>query len=188
MTEGAKQAKQALRSGLRAARQARAEPERRAAAGRLAANAALLVPADPSDIACYVSTPVEPATDVLITALRLAGHRVWAPRVSGDRLMWVRIGEETTWSIGAFGIREPGGTGMAVLPGTTALVFMPALAVDRAGNRLGHGGGFYDRAMLDLPTQADGGPPRVALVFADEVLDAVPIEPHDLRVDAVITD
>ena len=184
----ATQAKQALRERLRTARRARDEADRRAAAGRLAANAALLVPADPSDIACYVSTPTEPATDVLITALRLAGHRVWVPTVAGDRLAWVRIDEGTTWSTGPFGIREPDGSGVAVLPGTTSVVFMPALAVDRAGNRLGQGGGFYDRAMLDLPTQADGGPSRVALVFADEVLDAVPVEPHDLRIDAIVTD
>ena len=182
------QAKQVLRTRLRAARSARAEADRRAAAGRLAANAALLVPAEPSDIACYVSTPSEPATDVLITALRLVGHRVWVPRVREERLEWVRIDEGTTWSTGAFGIREPDGPGQAVLPGATAVVFMPALAVDRDGHRLGQGGGFYDRAMLDLPTKADGGPPRVALVFADEVLDAVPVEPHDLDVDAIVTD
>lgn len=180
--------KEALRTRLRAGRRDRDEAERRAAAGRLAANAALLVPADPSDIGCYASTPTEPATDVLITALRLAGHRVWVPRVREERLEWVRIDEGTGWSSGPFGIREPDGPGQAVLPGTTAVVFMPALAVDRDGNRLGQGGGFYDRAMLDLPTQDDGGPPRVALVFRDEVLDSVPVEPHDLPVDAIVTD
>jgi 5-formyltetrahydrofolate cyclo-ligase len=180
--------KQALRTRLRAARRARTEAERRDAAGRLAANAALLVPAEASDIACYVSTPTEPATDVLITALRLAGHRVWVPRVDGERLAWVRIDADTAWADGPHGIREPQGPGQALLPGTTAVVFAPALAVDRSGSRLGQGGGYYDRAMLDLPTQEDGGPPRVALVFRDEVLDTVPIEPHDLRVDAIVTD
>ena len=100
----------------------------------------------------------------------------------------MRIDEATVWSTGAFGIREPDGPGQALLPGTTAVVFLPALAVDRDGHRLGQGGGFYDRAMLDLPTHGDGGPPRGALVFADEVLDAVPVEPHDLDVDAIVTD
>lgn len=148
----------------------------------------MLIPDESADIACYVSMPTEPGTDVLRTALRLAGHRVWVPRVEDQRLVWVRIDEHTVWADSALGISEPTGPGVALPPGTTAVIFMPALAVDRDGNRLGQGGGFYDRALLDLPTHDDGGPLRVAIVFADEVLDTVPSEPHDLRVDAIVTD
>ena len=177
-----------LRAQVRARRRARTDAERRQAAGRLAANAAVLVPAAASDIACYASTAAEPGTDVLVTALRLAGYRLWLPRVVGTGLTWVRIEADTAWAQGPHGIREPLGTGTPVLPGTTAVIFLPALAVDRDGHRLGQGGGFYDRALLDLPTHDDGGPLRAALVYADEVLDAVPVEAHDLRVDAVVTD
>lgn len=64
-------------------------------------------------------------------------------------------------------------------------VLLPALAVDLSGTRLGQGGGWYDRALLHLPTDAL----RVAVVLEEEVLAAgvLPREEHDLPVHAVIT-
>jgi 5-formyltetrahydrofolate cyclo-ligase len=60
---------------------------------------------------------------------------------------------------------------------------MPALSVDRAGVRLGRGGGYYDRALLHARPDAV----LVALVFDDEFVDELPAEPHDRRVTAVVT-
>ena len=56
------------------------------------------------------------------------------------------------------------------------MVLVPALAVDRAGNRLGRGGGSYDRALARV------GPliPVIALLYDDELLDQVPAEQHDI--------
>jgi len=68
-----------------------------------------------------------------------------------------------------------------------AVVLVPALAIDRAGFRLGQGGGYYDRLLADVPRHADGGPLLVAVVHDDELLDALPHEPHDRPVDAVLT-
>ena len=62
------------------------------------------------------------------------------------------------------------------------VVLVPALAVDRRGHRLGQGGGSYDRAL----PRTHGL--RIAVVFADEVLDEVPVEPHDAVVDGVLTE
>jgi 5-formyltetrahydrofolate cyclo-ligase len=61
-------------------------------------------------------------------------------------------------------------------------VLVPALAVDRAGNRLGRGGGSYDRALARV------GPliPLIALLYDDELVDRVPVEGHDLPVRAVV--
>ena len=60
---------------------------------------------------------------------------------------------------------------------------MPALAVDGAGIRLGRGGGSYDRALARVPA----GVPVVALLFPDEILPALPREPHDHPVTAALT-
>ena len=62
------------------------------------------------------------------------------------------------------------------------LVVVPALAVDRRGNRLGRGAGFYDRALA-------GSRPAtvVAVIYDDELLDTVPAEAHDVPVHAVLT-
>ena len=63
------------------------------------------------------------------------------------------------------------------------VVVVPALAVDRGGVRLGRGGGYYDRALRHVRPDAR----LVALVFDDELVDALPVEPHDRRVTAVVT-
>jgi 5-formyltetrahydrofolate cyclo-ligase len=63
------------------------------------------------------------------------------------------------------------------------LIIVPALAVDRAGIRLGRGGGSYDRALARVPA----GIPIVAAVYADEFVESLPGEAHDRRVTAVVT-
>jgi 5-formyltetrahydrofolate cyclo-ligase len=67
--------------------------------------------------------------------------------------------------------------------GTAALVLVPAFAVDGAGQRLGRGGGSYDRALLRVAVQT----PIAALLFDGEIVDQVPIEEWDLPVTAVVT-
>lgn len=63
------------------------------------------------------------------------------------------------------------------------LIFIPALAVDKSGQRLGKGKGYYDRALADLEDVA----PVIAVVFDDEIIDEVPTEDHDHPVDAVVS-
>ena len=62
-------------------------------------------------------------------------------------------------------------------------VLVPALAVDRAGNRLGRGGGSYDRALARVGPMV----PLIALIYDAELLDRVPAEPHDVRVRAAVS-
>jgi 5-formyltetrahydrofolate cyclo-ligase len=66
--------------------------------------------------------------------------------------------------------------------GALDLVVVPGIAFDRQGRRLGFGGGYYDR-FLSL-TQA----PKIGLSYDCTLLDEVPVEPHDARVDIVITE
>jgi 5-formyltetrahydrofolate cyclo-ligase len=108
---------------------------------------------------------------VLLPVLADDGDLDWAPHDPAVAL--VRS---------ARGLLEPAGgrRGRAALAGCD-LVLVPALAVDVAGRRLGRGGGSYDRAL-----------PRarglvVALLHDDELLDAVPAEPHDVPVGGVVT-
>jgi len=64
-----------------------------------------------------------------------------------------------------------------------SLLVVPALAVGRDGTRLGRGGGSYDRVLA----RVGGTVPALAVVDADEVLDALPAEPHDRPVDGYVT-
>ena len=83
---------------------------------------------------------------------------------------------------GPHGLREPAGPRLGV--GAVAgcdLVLVPALRVDRAGHRLGRGGGSYDRALPRVTGLA------VALLNDGELVQQVPTEPHDARVHAAVT-
>jgi 5-formyltetrahydrofolate cyclo-ligase len=83
-----------------------------------------------------------------------------------------------------FGLQEPA---EPLLPAdaiaTATVVLVPALAVDRAGARLGRGAGFYDRS---LPLAAPGTR-LVAVVRDDELIDRLPAEPHDVRMTHALT-
>ena len=183
-----------LRSRIRAGRHERQVPERVGAASRLAAHSLdLPLPArlDGCFVTCFLSLPTEPDTTLLIESLLARGATLLVPRVAGQHLDWVQLTPDAPMASGPFGIREPVGDslgrGNAPLARCLAL-FLPALAIDERGYRLGQGGGFYDRALADLPTHRDGGPLRIAVVFADEVLDRVPIDQHDCRVDLALTE
>jgi 5-formyltetrahydrofolate cyclo-ligase len=181
-----------LRASLRQARALRSPVDRAHDAQSLSDHA--LAAADrarpgASLVSCYWSMPTEPGTDDLIHRLIERGTRVLVPRVaSGSRLEWLPAEAAGGTVTSAFGIREPSGgsphpSGLA----DCAVIFLPALAVDSRGCRLGQGGGYYDRALAGLPRHAVGGPVRIALVFADELLPSVPSAPHDIKVDAIAT-
>lgn len=86
------------------------------------------------------------------------------------------------YAMNALGIREPIGPRLGVdAVARCDLVLVPALLVDRQGNRLGRGGGSYDRALL----RATGL--TVALLHDGELVEEVPHEPHDVPVAAVAT-
>ncbi|MEY3587304.1 MAG: hypothetical protein RL696_620 [Actinomycetota bacterium] len=127
-------------------------------------------------IASYVSDPKEPDTSDFNSWVESLGKRLLLPRVSGEDLEFAQ-GPLTP---GSFGLLEP--TSEAVLLGEADLILLPALAVDKAGVRLGKGRGFYDRAL-----RAIAGIPLYAVVFDSEIYDQLPSEPHDRKVTGAIT-
>lgn len=183
---GLAEAKASLRRQVRAVRAARPHEQRRAAESGLAARVVDLLPQSPARIACYVSLAAEPGTAPLIAGMQAHGHRVWAPRIEGTSLAWVELGPGTDYRTGPMGIAEPAGEADGDLAAMN-VILMPATAVDGRGNRLGQGGGFYDRALATVPASDAGGPLRVAVVFDEDVVEAVPAGAQDQRVDAIAT-
>lgn len=181
--------KRALRRALLAARRARADGERRAAVGALVAALPEVLDGVADPVCLFVPVGTEPgappdATPALPRAALALGRRVLLPVTVGDApLDWAAYDEPGALAPGPHGLLEPTGPrlGPAVV-GTAGLVLVPALAVDRAGVRLGRGGGHYDRTLaLRRP-----GTRLVALVGDDELVDdALPAEAHDVTVDAV---
>ncbi|MFD1150499.1 5-formyltetrahydrofolate cyclo-ligase [Saccharothrix hoggarensis] len=177
MTSGERNRKTTLRTRLRAARRSAVMPAM--AAEVLIAVAAFGVSAGQA-VCAYVAAPSEPGSVEMLDALRDRGLRVLLPVVVGSSLDWAAYDGELR--PGAFGLHEPVGPLLgAAAVGSAALVLVPALAVDHSGVRLGKGGGYYDRAL----TLSTG--PLVALVRDEEFVPSLPAEPHDVRMDAVLT-
>jgi 5-formyltetrahydrofolate cyclo-ligase len=106
--------------------------------------------------------------------------RYYLPKVAGEGLSvhpW-----EGPLAPGPFGLLEP--TSPPVDPGVLDLVVVPGLAFDRTGRRLGHGKGYYDRFLKDLPPRVL----TVGLVPRALVLEELPEDPWDVRVRCLATE
>ena len=173
---------------LRASRQAarRELPQTQlTAAGRALSDAVLAYPPTQmaGTVAAYVSVGSEPSTRALIFTLWKRGSYVLLPLLEpGGDLDWASYEGPDSLVTGPRGLLQPGEPPRGRTAIASAdLVIVPALAVDRRGNRLGRGGGSYDRALARV------GPavPTIALLYDDELLDEVPAAPHDRPVRAV---
>jgi 5-formyltetrahydrofolate cyclo-ligase len=172
---GVKQEKATLRTRLLAAR-AELPAEQRTAAGQAIRDALLGRPEVQmaGTIAAYYSVGAEPDTRGLVYALWKRGSYVLLPllRPDGD-LDWASYEGPESLVPGPRGLLEPGEPPRG--PGAVAradAVLVPALAVDRAGNRLGRVGPVV---------------PLLALIYDAELLDHVPAEPHDVKVRAAVS-
>lgn len=131
-------------------------------------------------ILVYNSLPDELSTRAFID--KWAGRkRFFLPRVNGVNLELLPY-ERTRMHLGAFHIEEPDGDEV-VDPMSMDLIIVPAVALDRSGNRLGRGRGFYDR-LLGLTRATTLG---VGYDF-QLIADGVPVDSHDRVLDIVITE
>ncbi len=184
-------AKAALRRTVLARRvdRVRADPAGRAADGRaverrLAEVAEVAGLRAGDTVAAYLELATELPLAATRDALHRRGIRVVVPVLLDDGdLDWTR------WDPAGTG----GPTGARLGRGTVAgaaVVLLPGVAADRAGGRLGRGGGSYDRALARLARLARPPGPRpwtCLVLYADEVVESVPVESHDVAVDAVVT-
>lgn len=171
--------KHVLRSRLKTARAQRDQSQLDRLGERIA-HVGMLHVGDAAVIAAYAGIGHEPPTRRLIDELVEAGRTVLLPIVSPTGLAW---GAYEGWDalVRRHGLLEPTDQ-LAAGMESADLVFAPALAVDRRGNRLGRGAGHYDRSLADMPRER-----IVAVVFAEEVLNVVPAEAHDVEVGAALT-
>jgi 5-formyltetrahydrofolate cyclo-ligase len=180
-------AKAALRSRLLTVRQSLTSEERSTAAVAVqAATTRLVRRSAASTTAAYVPVGTEPGgahlPEVLAGALTGTGRLLLPVLLADGDLDWAEYQGPDSLAPSARGLREPRGRRVGVDAVRDAeLIVVPALAVDRTGVRMGRGGGSYDRVL----PRATGL--IVALLHDGELVEAVPAEPHDRPVHAVIT-
>lgn len=177
--------KQRLRQQARARR-----AEANASLGKAAGNAVMaqfeksIVVPPRAVVAGY--WPMRNEMDVvpLLQSLQKRGHRIVLPVLEGDAPLSFRL-----WKPGATMQPGPAGTSHPPVTAGTAtptVMLVPLLAFDSKGQRLGNGGGHYDRTIEQL--RAAGQLLVVGLAFSSQRVDSLPTEAHDQRLDWAITE
>ncbi|MDE6692395.1 MAG: 5-formyltetrahydrofolate cyclo-ligase, partial [Muribaculaceae bacterium] len=130
-------------------------------------------------ILLYHSLPDELSSRSFIE--KWAGRKhFYLPRVNGVNLEILPY-DRSTLSLGAFHIEEPQGNETADI-NDIELIIVPGVAYDREGNRVGRGKGYYDRLL------ATSKATKIGMAYDFQLVDEIDAEPHDIKVDFVITD
>jgi 5-formyltetrahydrofolate cyclo-ligase len=133
-----------------------------------------------SVVALFAAMATEPDLSALINDVA----KTFAfPRIEGEEVAFYAPWPAGRWSLGWRGVREPDpGHSVAIPVEEIDLILVPGLAFTPHGHRLGRGGGYYDRLLARLPA----GVPRIGVAFAAQVVERLPIEPHDATIDSLL--
>lgn len=124
----------------------------------------------------------EVRTGKLAGWLLFHGKRVFLPVVNDDSLLAADIGS-TCFEMNCYGISQPEKeTACFEDPSKIDLFIVPGLAFDRKGNRIGFGKGYYDDLLSKAPDAQ-----KIALAYEFQILDEISAEPHDIKMDILIT-
>lgn len=135
-------------------------------------------------VALYAALPDELPTRSLFEGVVASGRPALLPRIlPGRRLDFCPAASWEELRPGRYGVLTPPDDAEPMDLEAGDLVLVPGLAFDRAGGRLGQGGGYYDRAFARA-----GGPLLCGVAYAFQLVDAVPCSSHDRRMDAIVTD
>lgn len=131
----------------------------------------------------YVSMDNEIDTIMLIDYSLSLEKRVFVPRVSGRDMEFYEISDISELSPGYMGIYEPDINGKEPDYSRTGFMCMPGLAFDKSYNRIGYGGGFYDRYL-----SVEDKLYKAALAYEAQLLESIPAQDGDVRPDMIVTE
>lgn len=122
----------------------------------------------------------------LIEQLGMRSCDYYFPRVEASTLRFVRYSPSTRWQRSTLGVDEPVGWPHAI--SRLDVLIMPLAAFDEQANRIGLGGGYYDRTLAPVRDRAYRCPARIGLAFACQQLDTITARPWDVPLAAVVTE
>lgn len=135
-------------------------------------------------IALYSSIHNEVDTGLVISDALSSGKTVLLPSISSGEMFFRELSDMKKLRKGQYGIMEPGEYGMVFDPGLADMLILPGVAFDLNGHRIGYGKGYYDRTLHNL----EGSGKLVAICYDFQLVDEIAGEPHDIRVDMIITE
>jgi len=144
-------------------------------------------------IGLYASMPQELGTGPLIELAQRRGCEIFLPRIThfrARRMRFVPLKKENRKEMRqhAFGMHEPEGDAW-ISPRFLDTIFCAGVGFDRRGARIGHGAGFYDRALAFRRVRNHWrGPRLVALAYSFQVVPHVPVMANDVFMDFIVTE
>jgi 5-formyltetrahydrofolate cyclo-ligase len=176
--------KQAMRATAQRARAAIPGPELATRAAEIERRLMALPEMDGARIVlAFHAFGSEVPTAGLVARLQREGRRVLLPQVRGERMEAVGYRPGAAMTRARYGAMEPAGE-TAADPRSVDLVVAPGLSFDRAGRRLGYGGGFFDGYLRRVRPECA----VVGIAFHEQLVDEVPAGPADVPVGIVVTD
>ncbi|MBQ3583082.1 MAG: 5-formyltetrahydrofolate cyclo-ligase [Lachnospiraceae bacterium] len=133
-------------------------------------------------IFCYINIRNEVMTTPVLEFCKKHGKSVAVPKVKGKKMDFYGISDRNELIPGAFGIPEPPQINMCI-PTKEDVILLPGLAFDKSGNRIGYGGGFYDRY---LEQHREGI--KIAVAYDFQITDGLEVEPTDIKPDYIVTE
>ena len=136
------------------------------------------------NILLYSPIRKEADTVKLFRTALCSGKKVYFPRVAeGGNMEFLRVSSQNSLVLGSFGIREPAPGSEELCDFQDTLAVTPLVAASRDMYRLGYGGGYYDRFFA-----LHGEVKKLGICFNFQLVDSLPTEPTDIRLDAVVTE
>lgn len=175
--------KNELRAAMREKRRALDEKQQSAASQAVYARiTALTTYREAACVMAYMACRGELDLSLVIRDAHERGKTLALPRCEAPGVMTARRVDSLSQLVrGAHGLMEPDESCEVIAPDRIGLILVPGTAFDRNGGRLGQGGGYYDRFLKETSAC------RAGVCHGFALVDHVPIEAHDIRMDAVIT-
>ena len=144
-----------------------------------------------SNVLLYSPLTGEPDLGALVDETMESERKFFFPRIEGNDIALYRQMPGSRWVKGPFGLNEPDPNSWEqAAVAEIHMVLVPGLAFDRGGGRLGRGKGFYDRLLghpsLDAPN--DSSIIKVGVAWSWQLLESIPMENHDVRMDYLVTE
>lgn len=143
-------------------------------------------------IALYLANDGELDPETLISKLWQQKKKVYLPVIhpfAKQRLCFCQIHKNTSFQKNRYGISEPRYSRSEKMSTRfLSLVLMPLVAFDKHGNRMGMGGGFYDRSFAFKFKQRQTRPSLIGIAHAFQLQKQLPLEPWDVPLNGVLTD
>jgi 5-formyltetrahydrofolate cyclo-ligase len=132
----------------------------------------------------YIATQSEARTSQLIDFLLAEKREIYAPCVKKMQICPLRITKSCKMTQNPYGIYEPvSGSKIRSLKNISAVI-IPGIAFDMRGNRLGFGGGYFDKFLKRLPEKTL----KIAFAFSTQIVKYAPRERHDIKMDYIVTE